>query len=156
SVAREPGRCGAVGELSQRIGYRKSFRTAPNTGGRGNAEYQDVLAGGKYLQTRTDVDANRVGIWGLSYGGVLTSQALTRNSDVFKAGVDTAGVHLRGSSLEQATCRTSRRRSPRSTRGSRPCCWCMETTIGTCSSRRRRGCAAAARARRAVRADHVS
>ena len=34
------------------IGYGKSFRTAPNTGGRGNAEYQDVLAGGKYLQTR--------------------------------------------------------------------------------------------------------
>ena len=30
------------------IGYGKSFRTAPNTGGRGNAEYQDVLAGGKY------------------------------------------------------------------------------------------------------------
>jgi dipeptidyl-peptidase-4 len=82
------------------IGYGKSFRTAPNTGGRGNAEYQDVLAGGKYLQTRADVDANRVGIWGLSYGGVLTSQALARNSDVFKAGVDMAGVHLWGSSLE--------------------------------------------------------
>jgi dipeptidyl aminopeptidase/acylaminoacyl peptidase len=82
------------------IGYGKSFRTAPNTGGRGNAEYQDVLAGGKYLQTRPDVDANRVGIWGLSYGGVLTSQALARNSDVFKVGVDMAGVHLWGSSLE--------------------------------------------------------
>ena len=27
------------------IGYGRSFRTAPNTGGRGNAEYQDVLAG---------------------------------------------------------------------------------------------------------------
>ena len=32
------------------IGYGKSFRTAPNTAGRGNAEYQDVLAGGRYLQ----------------------------------------------------------------------------------------------------------
>jgi dipeptidyl aminopeptidase/acylaminoacyl peptidase len=82
------------------IGYGKSFRTAPNTGGRGNAEYQDVLAGGKYLQTRPDVDANRVGIWGLSYGGVLTAQALARNSDVFKVGVDLAGVHLWGSSLD--------------------------------------------------------
>jgi dipeptidyl aminopeptidase/acylaminoacyl peptidase len=82
------------------IGYGKSFRTAPNTGGRGNAEYQDVLAGGKYLQTRSDVDANRVGIWGLSYGGVLTAQALARNSDVFKVGVDLAGVHLWGSSLD--------------------------------------------------------
>jgi dipeptidyl-peptidase-4 len=82
------------------IGYGRSFRTAPNTGGSGNAEYQDVLAGGKYLQTRPDVDPNRVGIWGLSYGGVLTSQALARNSDIFKAGVDLAGVHLWGSSLD--------------------------------------------------------
>jgi len=82
------------------IGYGRSFRTAPNTGGQGNAEYQDVLAGGKYLQTRPEVDPNRIGIWGLSYGGVLTSQALARNSDIFKAGVDLAGVHLWGSSLD--------------------------------------------------------
>jgi dipeptidyl-peptidase 4 len=82
------------------IGYGKSFRTAPNTGGRGNAEYQDVLAGGKYLQSRPDVDPTRIGIWGLSYGGVLTAQALARNSDVFKVGVDLAGVHLWGSSLD--------------------------------------------------------
>jgi dipeptidyl-peptidase 4 len=82
------------------IGYGRSFRNAPNTGGRGNAEYQDVVAGGKYLQSRADVDPNRIGIWGLSYGGVLTSQALARNSDIFKAGVDLAGVHLWGSSLD--------------------------------------------------------
>jgi len=82
------------------VGYGRSFRSAPNTGGGGNAEYQDVLAGGKYLQSRPDVDPNRIGIWGLSYGGVLTSQALARNSDLFKAGVDLAGVHLWGSSLD--------------------------------------------------------
>jgi len=82
------------------VGYGRSFRNAANTGGRGNAEYQDVLAGGKYLQSRPDVDPDRVGIWGLSYGGVLTAQALARNSDVFKAGVDLAGVHLWGSSLD--------------------------------------------------------
>jgi dipeptidyl-peptidase-4 len=82
------------------VGYGRSFRNAPNTGAAGNAEYQDVLAGGKYLQSRPDVDPNRVGIWGLSYGGVLTSQALARNSDIFKAGVDLAGVHLWGSSLD--------------------------------------------------------
>jgi len=82
------------------VGYGRSFRSAPNTGIAGNAEYQDVVAGGKYLQGRADVDPNRVGIWGLSYGGVLTSQALARNSDIFKAGVDLAGVHLWGSSLD--------------------------------------------------------
>ena len=73
------------------IGYGKSFRTAPNTNQRGNSEYQDVLAGGKYLQSRPDVDPKRVGIWGLSYGGLLTAQALARNSDIFVAGVDLAG-----------------------------------------------------------------
>jgi dipeptidyl aminopeptidase/acylaminoacyl peptidase len=85
------------------VGYGRSFRAAPNTGGAGNAEYQDVVAGGKYLQTRPDVDPDRVGIWGLSYGGVLTSQALARNSDIFKVGVDLAGVHLWGSSLDPAS-----------------------------------------------------
>jgi dipeptidyl aminopeptidase/acylaminoacyl peptidase len=39
------------------------------------------------------VDAARVGIWGLSYGGLLASQALARTSDIFVAGVDMAGVH---------------------------------------------------------------
>ncbi len=82
------------------VGYGRSFRNAPNTGQRGNAEYQDVVAGAKYLQSRADVDPERVGIWGLSYGGVLTSQALARNSDIFKVGVDLAGVHLWGSSLD--------------------------------------------------------
>ena len=82
------------------VGYGKSFRMAPNVGGRGNAEYRDVLAAGRYLQTRADVDPGRIGIWGLSYGGVLTAQALARNSDLFVAGVDMAGVHLWGSSLD--------------------------------------------------------
>ena len=74
------------------IGYGRSFRNAPNTGASGNAEYQDVVAGGRYLQSRPDVDPNRVGIWGLSYGGVLTAQALARNSDIFKAGVDSKKI----------------------------------------------------------------
>ncbi|MGQ0732177.1 MAG: S9 family peptidase [Acidobacteriota bacterium] len=82
------------------IGYGRAFRTAANTGGQGNAEYRDVLAAGKYLAARPDVDPSRIGIWGLSYGGVLTAQALARNSDLFKVGVDLAGVHLWGNSLD--------------------------------------------------------
>jgi dipeptidyl aminopeptidase/acylaminoacyl peptidase len=82
------------------VGYGRSFQRAANGGAQGNSEYQDVLAGGKYLQTRPDVDPNRVGIWGLSYGGLLTAEALARNSDIFKAGVDLAGVHLEGNSLD--------------------------------------------------------
>ncbi|MGD0308681.1 MAG: prolyl oligopeptidase family serine peptidase [Acidobacteriota bacterium] len=84
------------------IGYGRSFQNAPGTNARGNSEYQDVVAGAKYLQSRPDVDQKRIGIYGLSYGGLLTAQALARNSEIFAAGVDYAGVHLYGSSLDPA------------------------------------------------------
>ncbi len=80
------------------IGYGHDFHNPPRSGVRGAAEYQDVLAGGKYLQSRPDVDPTRVGIWGGSYGGFLTAMALARNSDVFAAGVDFHGVHDRAQS----------------------------------------------------------
>jgi dipeptidyl aminopeptidase/acylaminoacyl peptidase len=79
------------------VGYGRAFRQAADTGARGNSEYRDVLAAGKWLAARPDVDPQRVGIWGLSYGGLLTAQALARNSDLFKLGIDLAGVHVRGS-----------------------------------------------------------
>lgn len=82
------------------IGYGKEFRESPGRGGEGNTEYRDILAAGLYLQGRDDVDPERVGLWGLSYGGILTAQGLARNSDVFAAGVDIAGVHLWGDSLD--------------------------------------------------------
>jgi dipeptidyl aminopeptidase/acylaminoacyl peptidase len=82
------------------IGYGREFRNAPDVGRRGNAEYRDILAAGKYLQSRDDVDPERVGLWGLSYGGILTAQGLARNSDVFAAGVDIAGVHQWGNTLD--------------------------------------------------------
>ena len=82
------------------VGYGRTFRTPTDGGQRGNGEYKDVLAAGKWLAAREDVDPSRVGIWGLSYGGLLTSEALARNSDIFKAGIDLAGVHLEGTSLD--------------------------------------------------------
>jgi dipeptidyl aminopeptidase/acylaminoacyl peptidase len=75
------------------IGYGRAFREAPGRAGRGASEYQDVVAAGKYLQTRPDVDPSRVGLWGGSYGGYLTALGLARNSDIFAAGVDFHGVH---------------------------------------------------------------
>jgi dipeptidyl aminopeptidase/acylaminoacyl peptidase len=75
------------------IGYGRAFNHALHSGFRGAAEYQDVLAGGRFLQSLPYVDAARIGIWGGSYGGYLTAMALARNSDVFKAGVDLHGVH---------------------------------------------------------------
>ncbi|MEZ4416994.1 MAG: prolyl oligopeptidase family serine peptidase [Gemmatimonadota bacterium] len=79
------------------IGYGREFRNAPGRRNEGNTEYRDIEAVGRYLQGRPDVDVERIGVWGLSYGGILTAQALARNSDIFKAGVDMAGVHYYGS-----------------------------------------------------------
>jgi dipeptidyl aminopeptidase/acylaminoacyl peptidase len=75
------------------IGYGHAFQYPEHAGARGASEYLDVVAGGKYLQARADVDAKRIGIWGGSYGGYLTALALGRNSDLFAAGVDIHGVH---------------------------------------------------------------
>jgi dipeptidyl aminopeptidase/acylaminoacyl peptidase len=75
------------------IGYGYDFQHPAGGGPRGSSEYQDVLAGGHFLQGVAGVDPARVGIWGGSYGGLLTALALGRNSDVFKAGVDFHGVH---------------------------------------------------------------
>jgi dipeptidyl aminopeptidase/acylaminoacyl peptidase len=75
------------------IGYGRAFREAPGRAGRGASEYQDVVAAGKYLQARPDVDPSHVGLWGGSYGGYLTALGLARNSDIFAAGVDFHGVH---------------------------------------------------------------
>ena len=75
------------------IGYGRAFREAPGRAGRGASEYQDVVAAGKYLQGRSDVDARRIALWGGSYGGYLTALGLGRDSDVFAAGVDLHGVH---------------------------------------------------------------
>ncbi len=97
------------------IGYGRSFRNAPDTGMRGASEYQDILAGAKYLQSRPEVDPERIGKWGLSYGGLLTAMALARNSDIFKVGVDMAGVHdwsQRGRSMPDAQRKLARESSP--------------------------------------------
>jgi dipeptidyl aminopeptidase/acylaminoacyl peptidase len=77
------------------VGYGQAFQFPDNTGPRGASEYRDILAAGQYLQSRSDVDRNRIGIWGASLGGYLTALGLGRNSDVFAAGVDVHGVHDR-------------------------------------------------------------
>jgi dipeptidyl aminopeptidase/acylaminoacyl peptidase len=75
------------------IGYGLDFREALKYGAAGASEYQDVVAAGKYIRARADVDPSRVALWGGSYGGYLTAMGLARNSDMFAAGVDLHGVH---------------------------------------------------------------
>lgn len=81
------------------IGYGHDFHRPDHGGPAGAAEYQDVVAGAKFLQSLTDVDPAKIGIWGGSYGGFLTAMGLARNSDIFKAGVDLHGVHDWSSSV---------------------------------------------------------
>ncbi len=75
------------------IGYGFDFHRPPNAGAQGAAEYRDIVAAGEYLRSLPQVDADRIGVWGGSYGGYLTAMALARDSDMFAAGVDIHGVH---------------------------------------------------------------
>jgi len=75
------------------IGYGRAFRTAANQGPRGASEYQDIVAAAKYLQGRPEVNPQKIGLWGGSYGGYLTALGLARDSELFAAGVDLHGVH---------------------------------------------------------------
>src|SRR6266567_2631580 len=85
----------AVLSVNYRLGvmYGRAFREPPNTVWRGAAEYKDVVAAGRYLQALPEVDGEKIGLWGGSYGGFLTAMGLARNSELFKAGVDFHGVH---------------------------------------------------------------
>ncbi len=75
------------------IMYGRHFRQPKDGGPRGGAEYKDIVAAGKYLQSLPNVDAKKIGLWGGSYGGYLTAMGLAHDSDLFAAGVDLHGVH---------------------------------------------------------------
>ncbi len=75
------------------IGYGMEFREALNYGATGASEFNDVSGAGIYMRNRPDVDPQRIGLWGGSYGGYLTAMGLARASDLFAAGVDMHGVH---------------------------------------------------------------
>ena len=75
------------------IGYGRAFQHPAKAGAAGDSEYQDVVAGARFLQAQPGVDPARLGIWGGSYGGLLTAEALAHDSDLFRVGVDFHGVH---------------------------------------------------------------
>ncbi len=75
------------------IGYGLDFRAPLNFGASGASELNDILGAALYLRSRPDVDPARIGIWGGSYGGLMTALGLARASSLLAAGVDYAGVH---------------------------------------------------------------
>jgi dipeptidyl-peptidase 4 len=74
------------------------------TGGRGEAfkkctygqlgklEAEDQVEGAKYLGTLDYVNKDRIGIWGWSFGGYMTSLCLAKGGGVFKMGIAVAPV----------------------------------------------------------------
>jgi dipeptidyl-peptidase-4 len=58
----------------------------------GKLETEDQIAGAKYLGSLPFIDKSRIGIWGWSYGGYMSSLALLKGNDVFKAAIAVAPV----------------------------------------------------------------
>jgi len=58
----------------------------------GKYEVQDQIEGAKYLGGLSYIDKSRIGIWGWSYGGYMSSLLMTLGADYFKAGIAVAPV----------------------------------------------------------------
>lgn len=74
------------------IGYGLEFREAEGYGGSGGTDTLDAIAAGEYLGALPGVDPARLGIFGISYGGYLTTAALARAPQLWAAGVSIVGV----------------------------------------------------------------
>lgn len=58
----------------------------------GKYEVEDQIEAAKQLRKRPYIDADRIGIWGWSYGGFMSSNALFKGNDVFKMAIAVAPV----------------------------------------------------------------
>lgn len=58
----------------------------------GVMEAQDQVAAAKYLGSQSYIDAERIAIWGWSYGGYTTLMSMSEGTPVFKCGVAVAPV----------------------------------------------------------------
>lgn len=57
----------------------------------GGGDLMDTVFSGKYLVEKDMVDSDRLGIWGVSYGGYLTMLSLVKAPDMWAAGVSIVG-----------------------------------------------------------------
>lgn len=81
------------------IGFGRGFENAIDMK-MGIDDVIDVNNGGKYLKSLPYVDAERVGVWGLSYGGYMTLHALGKHPGVFSMGINVAGVYNWATQIE--------------------------------------------------------
>lgn len=80
-VSIDPRGTGARGEEFRKCTYMKL----------GKIESDDMIEAARYLGSLPFVDAQRLGIWGWSFGGYMTLQCLSK-SDLFKMGIAVAPV----------------------------------------------------------------
>lgn len=72
-------------------GYSRDWSSAVHMA-IGVGDTADVAAGADYLKTPDYVDPDRIAVFGLSYGGFLTLQAMTTDPKLWRSGVNVAGV----------------------------------------------------------------
>lgn len=58
----------------------------------GKYEVEDQIESAKVLGSRPYIDETRIGIWGWSYGGFMSSLAITKGADVFQSAIAVAPV----------------------------------------------------------------
>jgi dipeptidyl-peptidase-4 len=81
-------------DISGSSGYGKHFRQRIGED-YGGVDVDDLVSAARYLGSTGFVDPRRIGIWGSSYGGLLTSMSLFRYPGVFRAGVGRARARRR-------------------------------------------------------------
>lgn len=72
-------------------GYGKTFYKMDNQN-HGEGDLQDCVEGKNWLASQSEIDGEKIGIMGGSYGGYMTMAALTYTPEEFKVGVNIFGV----------------------------------------------------------------
>jgi dipeptidyl aminopeptidase/acylaminoacyl peptidase len=73
------------------IGYGRDWRQGVHMDV-GGKDATDAVTAAEYLRALPYVDGDRIGVWGLSYGGYFTLIALADRPTLYACGVDVAGV----------------------------------------------------------------
>lgn len=81
-VCVDPRGTGARGEAFRKMTYLQL----------GKYETIDQVESAKYVATLPGIDGSRIGIWGWSYGGFISSSCMLKGEKTFKAGVAVAPV----------------------------------------------------------------
>jgi len=58
----------------------------------GKYETEDQIAAARWISSQSWADAERIGIWGWSFGGYVTALCLTKGEGIFKSGISVAPV----------------------------------------------------------------